>query len=119
MSPGGMLWFHPSSNCEYTNSAGFIIALYSDYLSQSTDTISCSDGTVSSSELLNFAQSQVDYILRSNPNQISYMVGFGDKCPTRVHHRGASIVSIKDDPTTVQCHTTPFCRLGDGFFYVA
>ncbi|ERN05291.1 hypothetical protein AMTR_s00007p00145260 [Amborella trichopoda] len=34
---------------------------------------------------------------------MSYMVGYGDKYPTQVHHRGASIVSIKKDPTPVTC----------------
>lgn len=46
---------------------------------------------------------QVDYILGSNPNGMSYMVGFGSKYPTQAHHRGASIVSIKSDPTLVTC----------------
>lgn len=34
---------------------------------------------------------------------MSYMVGFGSKYPTQAHHRGASIVSIKKDPTSVTC----------------
>lgn len=31
------------------------------------------------------------------------MAGFGTNYPKRVHHRGASIVSIKKDPTPVTC----------------
>jgi len=34
---------------------------------------------------------QIDYILGKNPLQMSYVVGFGDKYPRHVHHRGASI----------------------------
>jgi hypothetical protein len=45
----------------------------------------------------------VNYILGSNPNGMSYMVGFGTKYPTQVHHRGASIVSIKKNSSPVSC----------------
>ena len=31
------------------------------------------------------------------------MVGFGPNYPTQVHHRGASIVSIKVNPAPVSC----------------
>lgn len=31
------------------------------------------------------------------------MVGFGAIYPTEIHHRGASIVSIKKDPRPVSC----------------
>lgn len=31
------------------------------------------------------------------------MVGFGSNYPKKVHHRGASIVSIKTDRTPVEC----------------
>lgn len=34
---------------------------------------------------------QVDYILGKNPMKMSYIVGFGNKFPRHVHHRGASI----------------------------
>lgn len=45
----------------------------------------------------------MDYILGSNPKKISYMVGYGSNYPKQVHHRGASIVSIKQDPKPVGC----------------
>lgn len=45
----------------------------------------------------------MDYVLGKNPEGLSYMVGFGSKYPTQPHHRGASIVSIKKDPTHVTC----------------
>lgn len=55
------------------------------------------------SELVALAKSQVDYILGSNPRGISYMVGYGARYPRRAHHRGASIVSIRANPSFVSC----------------
>ena len=34
---------------------------------------------------------QVDYVLGANPLKMSFLVGYGDKYPQYVHHRGASI----------------------------
>lgn len=34
---------------------------------------------------------------------MSYMVGFGSNYPKQLHHRGASIVSIKKNPEPVTC----------------
>ena len=34
---------------------------------------------------------QLDYILGNNPRKMSYIVGYGNKYPKHVHHRGASI----------------------------
>jgi len=45
----------------------------------------------------------VDYILGNNPRATSYMVGYGNNFPQRVHHRGSSIVSIKVNPSFVSC----------------
>jgi len=41
--------------------------------------------------------------LGSNPKQMSYMVGYGSSYPQQIHHRGASIVSIKQDSSPVGC----------------
>ncbi|CAM8901752.1 unnamed protein product [Rhodiola kirilowii] len=103
LSPGGLLWFQPWSNFQYTSSTGFILAVYADTLSRAKRTLSCPGGNVSPKEIIHLARSQVDYILGRNPNQISYMIGFGANYPTRVHHRGASIVSIKKDSAPVEC----------------
>ncbi|KAM0948965.1 putative cellulase [Dioscorea sansibarensis] len=35
---------------------------------------------------------------------MSYMVGFSQEYPGQVHHRAASIVSIKKDPARVTCN---------------
>lgn len=34
---------------------------------------------------------QADYVLGDNPLKMSFLVGYGDKYPEYVHHRGASI----------------------------
>ncbi|KAI4972940.1 hypothetical protein ZWY2020_006907 [Hordeum vulgare] len=36
---------------------------------------------------------QVDYILGNNPLRMSYMVGYGERFPRRIHHRGSSLPS--------------------------
>jgi endoglucanase len=46
---------------------------------------------------------QADYILGNNPKWMSYLVGYGPKYPTHVHHRGASIASIQVLHSVVEC----------------
>ncbi|XVF24253.1 hypothetical protein REPUB_Repub13aG0111700 [Reevesia pubescens] len=102
-SPGGLLWFQPWNNLQYTTTAAFVATVYSNYLSHGNSSINCSGGALQPSDLVDLARSQVDYILGSNPKKMSYMVGYGPSYPTQVHHRGASIVSIHKDPTPVSC----------------
>ncbi|GAV69604.1 Glyco_hydro_9 domain-containing protein, partial [Cephalotus follicularis] len=102
-TPGGLLWFMPFNNLQYTTTATFVSAVYANYLRTAKASIQCPDGVAQPSDLVALAKSQVDYILGSNPKGMSYMVGFGSSYPGQVHHRGASIVSIKKDPTFVSC----------------
>lgn len=51
---------------------------------------------------------QVDYILGDNPMGMSYMVGYGDKYPQRIHHRGSSLPSIVDHPQFIACKEGSF-----------
>ncbi|KAK7852647.1 endoglucanase 13 [Quercus suber] len=102
-SPGGLLWFLPSNNLQYTTSATFIATAYSQYLTGKKASIQCLGGMVQPDELIALAKSQVDYILGANPQKMSYMVGFGSNYPKQLHHRGASIVSIKKNPEPVTC----------------
>lgn len=46
---------------------------------------------------------QVDYILGSNPLNMSYMVGYGRKFPQRIHHRGSSLPSVGQQPQRIGC----------------
>ncbi|XP_047979270.1 endoglucanase 12-like [Salvia hispanica] len=99
----GLLWFQEWNNLHYVATASFLAAAYAETLANTRSTIQCPHGPVSSYDLVTFARSQVDYILGLNPKGMSYMVGFGTNYPKRVHHRGASIVSIKKDPRPVSC----------------
>ncbi|KAL2945083.1 Endoglucanase 12 [Bienertia sinuspersici] len=99
----GLLWFNDWNNLQYTTSASFVITIYADYLSASRKSLQCPSSVVNPSDLIAFARSQVDYILGANPKNTSYMVGYGSSYPKQVHHRGASIVSIKKDSTPVGC----------------
>ena len=45
-----------------------------------------------------FIVKQVDYMLGDNPENISYVVGFGDRYPLRPHHRAATGSTNQDDP---------------------
>lgn len=56
------------------------------------------------------AKKQVDYILGENPSKMSYMVGFGQRYPLRIHHRGSSLPSVHDHSARIGC--------GDGFRYL-
>lgn len=51
----------------------------------------------------------MDYILGSNPLKMSYMVGYGQKFPLRIHHRGSSLPSIDQHPGPIDCNGgTPY-----------
>ncbi|XP_024196543.2 endoglucanase 13 [Rosa chinensis] len=102
-TPGGLLWFLPWNNNQYVATATFVTTVYSVYLDAKKASINCPGGAAHPSDLIASAKSQVDYILGSNPKNMSYMVGYGSNYPKQIHHRGASIVSIKKDPAPVTC----------------
>jgi hypothetical protein len=52
---------------------------------------------------INYINMQVDYILGSNPLSMSYMVGYGQKFPQRIHHRASSLPSIDQHPSKINC----------------
>lgn len=114
-TPGGLIYVQRWNNLQFVTSASFLTTVYSDYLSSAQKSLTCATGYVPPSQLLSFAQSQVDYILGDNPRATSYMVGYGNTYPQQVHHRGSSIVSIKANPTFVSCrggYATWFSRKG-------
>ncbi|KAH7547544.1 hypothetical protein FEM48_Zijuj01G0321000 [Ziziphus jujuba var. spinosa] len=101
---GGLLWFLPWDNIQYVTTASFVTTVYSNYLTANHASIQCAGAQMTKpSDLVASVQSQVDYILGSNPRNMSYMVGFGSNFPQQIHHRGASIVSIKKDRNPVTC----------------
>ncbi|XP_012829638.1 PREDICTED: endoglucanase 25-like isoform X1 [Erythranthe guttata] len=91
---GGLVLLKPDAGAplQYAATASFLSKLYSDYLHLLGRTLgSCTTAVFSADELQNFAISQVNYILGDNPMKMSYMVGYGERYPNHVHHRGASI----------------------------
>uniref|UniRef100_A0A0D9UYD2 Endoglucanase n=1 Tax=Leersia perrieri TaxID=77586 RepID=A0A0D9UYD2_9ORYZ len=102
-TPGGMVYHQRWNNIQFVTSTSFLLTVYSDHL-PSGATVACSSGSPARpSDLLDFAKSQVDYILGSNPRGTSYMVGYGDVYPRQAHHRGSSIPSIRASPSFVSC----------------
>ncbi|XP_066365030.1 endoglucanase 14-like [Miscanthus floridulus] len=106
LSPGGVLWLEPWNNLQYVTSAAFVLAAHSDHLQAAAGagaSLRCGGATLPPSQLLAFARSQADYILGANPERMSYMVGYGARFPEQVHHRGASVPSIKSSPGKITC----------------
>ncbi|KAE8655186.1 Endoglucanase 20 [Hibiscus syriacus] len=95
----GLLYVRDSSNLQYVTSSCMVLYVYSKTLMAShIDGIQCGSVHFLASRIKSFVKSQVDYILGNNPMKISYMVGYGSKHPTQLHHRGSSIPSIHSHP---------------------
>ncbi|KAJ8762823.1 hypothetical protein K2173_022952 [Erythroxylum novogranatense] len=93
-TPGGLILSDPGhgESLQFAATASFFSKLYSDYLQLLGSTeVSCGSDSLSLESMRKFSRSQVRYILGDNPMKMSYMVGFGNKYPTHVHHRAASI----------------------------
>ncbi|KAJ1386916.1 Six-hairpin glycosidase superfamily [Sesbania bispinosa] len=102
-TPAGLLYIRQWNNMQYVSTAAFLLTVYSDFLQNTNQKLKCHGGTVDHEEIFNFAKSQVDYILGSNPMNMSYLVGYGPSYPKRVHHRGASVVSYKENKGFIGC----------------
>ncbi|KAL8144246.1 hypothetical protein V2J09_017278 [Rumex salicifolius] len=102
-TPGGLLYTRRWNNMQYVSNAAFLLTVYSDHLVSTNQTLSCPRGKAGPQELLSLATSQVEYILGSNPRATSYLVGFGPRYPMRVHHRGSSVVSYKENRGFIGC----------------
>ncbi|KAL3503550.1 hypothetical protein ACH5RR_037999 [Cinchona calisaya] len=102
-TPGGLLYIRQWNNMQYVSSATFLLMVYSDHLQATNQMLNCHGVLVGPDELATFAKSQVDYILGSNPMAISYLVGHGSRYPQRVHHRGASMESYRNNKGFIGC----------------
>lgn len=78
-TPGGLAWLDPADwgNLRYAMTTAFLAMVYSDHVNDYTN------------RYHNFAVSQVNYVLGSNPLKRSYVCGFGNNPPINPHHRGA------------------------------
>ncbi|BBM99915.1 endoglucanase [Marchantia polymorpha subsp. ruderalis] len=101
-TPGGLTLFNNGKPAplQYTANAAFLAALYADYMTTADiPGWPCDTRWIESEALRNFSRSQIDYILGNNPARMSYVVGFGTRYPTQVHHRAASIPLDKNKYT--------------------
>nr|CAA67156.1 endo-1,4-beta-glucanase [Arabidopsis thaliana] len=102
-SRGGLLVKTGGSNMQHVTSLSFLLLAYSNYLSHAKKVVPCGELTASPSLLRQIAKRQVDYILGDNPMGLSYMVGYGQKFPRRIHHRGSSVPSVSAHPSHIGC----------------
>lgn len=77
-TPGGLKYLDSWGACKYPAAESFVQLVY------------YKDTGEKDRKYLDFAKSQIDYILGDNPNNMSYIVGFGDNYPKNPHHRASS-----------------------------
>ncbi|XP_045822932.1 endoglucanase 12-like [Trifolium pratense] len=76
---------------QYAVNAAFLASLFADYMeAKGVPGWNCGPNYFSRSVLKAFATSQIEYIMGKNPMNMSYIVGYDNKFPRHVHHRGAS-----------------------------
>ncbi len=75
---GGLAWLNGWGSNRLSANTAFLAGVYGD-------TVEDPSGRYGA-----FAKSQVDYLLGDNPRGSSYVVGFGNNSPQRVHHQAAS-----------------------------
>ncbi|XP_027101547.1 endoglucanase 1-like [Coffea arabica] len=109
-TPGGLLYKQSESNLQYVTSSSFLLLTYAKYLRSNGGVAACGVSTITADKIIETAKRQVDYILGDNPAKMSYMVGFGQRYPQHVHHRGSSVPSVHAHPGRVSC--------SDGFQYL-
>ena len=102
-SPGGLIYKPGGSNLQHATSIAFLLLSYANYLARSGQSVNCGNISIGPSSLRQQAKRQIDYILGDNPMGMSYMVGYSNYFPQRIHHRGSSLPSIKDHPEFIAC----------------
>lgn len=89
---GGLAWLSQWGSLRHSANTAFLAGIYSDTVNDKGDRYD------------QFSKDQIDYILGDNPNNFSYLVGFGDDFARSPHHRGASGTNDVNDPRPNQ-HT--------------
>ncbi|MCG8347424.1 MAG: glycoside hydrolase family 9 protein, partial [Chloroflexales bacterium] len=79
-SPGGHAWLDMWGSLRYAANTSFIALVYADYLGASDPLYD---------RYHDFAKRQIDYALGDNPENRSYVIGFGNNPPQNPHHRTA------------------------------
>ncbi|KAK8629773.1 hypothetical protein V6N13_078601 [Hibiscus sabdariffa] len=102
-TPGGLIYKPGGSNLQHATTISFILLVYAKYLDPTSQTVDCGNVVVSPALLRMRAKKQVDYILGENQMGMSYMVGYSNYFPQRIHHRGSSLPAIRDHPEFIGC----------------
>lgn len=102
-TPGGLIYKPGGSNLQHATTISFLLLVYANYLERTSQSVNCGNINVGPYSLREQAKRQVDYILGDNPLGLSYMVGYSNNYPQRIHHRGSSLPSIKDHPEFIGC----------------
>ncbi|KAH8510641.1 hypothetical protein H0E87_008255 [Populus deltoides] len=102
-TPGGLIYKPGGSNLQHATTISFLLLAYANYLERTSQSVNCGNVNVGPYSLRQQAKRQVDYILGDNPLGLSYMVGYSDHYPQRIHHRGSSLPSVKDHPDLIAC----------------
>ncbi|CAN0891563.1 Endoglucanase 4 [Linum grandiflorum] len=102
-SPGGLLFKPGGSNMQHVTALSFLFLAYGRHLQRYKRVVHCGNVVVKHDRLYNFARTQVDYLLGTNPLKMSYMVGYGPKFPQRIHHRASSLPSIEKHRERIDC----------------
>ncbi|KAK4285121.1 hypothetical protein QN277_001863 [Acacia crassicarpa] len=109
-SKGGLMFKPGSSNLQHATSISFLLIVYARHMQAAKKVVNCGSFSANPNTLINLAKSQVDYILGNNPLGMSYMVGYSNKFPQKVHHRASTIPSLDKHPQHIGC------RDGDPYF---
>lgn len=106
---GGLLFKPGGTNMQHTASLSFLLITYARRLAHANRQVSCGGVIFTYEKLIQVARGQAEYILGKNPLNMSYMVGYGNKFPQRIHHRGSSLPSIGTHPKKIECKDgTPY-----------
>jgi hypothetical protein len=76
---GGLRFLDGWGSLRYSANSAFLAFVYADWVSDEAKR----------GKYIDFAKSQIDYILGDNPRNASYMVGFGQNYPINPHHARA------------------------------
>ena len=89
---GGFAWTYKWGALRHTANAAMLAGIYANNVNDK-------DGAYSQ-----FVERQINYMLGDNPNNRSYVVGFGENSPQNPHHRGAHGSTTDDiaNPTETQ-----------------
>ncbi|KAH9296261.1 hypothetical protein KI387_039849 [Taxus chinensis] len=102
-TPGGLIYKIGGSNMQHVSSISFLLLVYANYLTASSQSLPCGSISATPERLRAIVRRQMEYILGNNPLNLSYMVGYGERFPQRIHHRASSLPSIADHPEMIAC----------------